>query len=50
MTSGYDELRAGECTGCRVTEDKSGYWTPQLYFQDDETHEYIEVPAYTLLA
>ncbi|KAF2140371.1 uncharacterized protein K452DRAFT_230488 [Aplosporella prunicola CBS 121167] len=27
------ELRNGDCTSCQVTQDKSAYWTPPLYFQ-----------------
>jgi len=25
----------GECTSCGVTQDKSSYWAPALYFQHD---------------
>lgn len=32
-SSGYDELMAGDCTSCEVSQDKSAYWTPALYFQ-----------------
>ncbi|KAF8243576.1 hypothetical protein K440DRAFT_656164 [Wilcoxina mikolae CBS 423.85] len=28
-----DELRASDCTSCKVTEDKSGYWAPNLYWE-----------------
>ena len=29
----YDDLRNASCTSCTVTEDKSSYWHPELYFQ-----------------
>jgi hypothetical protein len=34
IDAGYDELMAGSCTSCQVTQDKSSYWTAALYFQD----------------
>ena len=34
IDAGFDELIAGSCTSCQVTQDKSSYWTPALYFQD----------------
>lgn len=33
MTADYDSLTSSPCTSCGVTEDKSAYWTPPLYFQ-----------------
>ncbi|KAI0485076.1 hypothetical protein GGR56DRAFT_681157 [Xylariaceae sp. FL0804] len=33
MTSTYDELQTSGCTSCEVQDDKSAYWTPQLYYQ-----------------
>lgn len=30
----FDQLRASNCTTCAVQEDKSLYWTPQLYYVD----------------
>lgn len=33
MDATYDDLTAeGACTSCAVTQDKSAYWTPALYF------------------
>jgi hypothetical protein len=33
MDSTYEDLTAeGACTSCAVTQDKSAYWTPALYF------------------
>jgi hypothetical protein len=32
-TSTSADLLAGECTSCQVSQDKSAYWTPALYFQ-----------------
>lgn len=43
ISSLFDDLAAGDCTSCRVTQDKSAYWHPQLYFKDDNTGEYEEV-------
>lgn len=43
-TSGTSELVTGNCTSCRVTQDKSAYWHPALYFQDASTQEYELVP------
>lgn len=43
-TSGTSELLTGNCTSCRVTQDKSAYWHPALYFQDASTQEYELVP------
>ncbi|KEY63964.1 hypothetical protein S7711_08689 [Stachybotrys chartarum IBT 7711] len=40
LTSSFDELAGGDCTSCRVTQDKSVYWHPALYFQDADTGEY----------
>ena len=42
-SSFFNDLAAGDCTSCRVTQDKSAYWHPQLYFKDDTTGEYEEV-------
>ncbi|KAH8733819.1 hypothetical protein BGZ61DRAFT_474462 [Ilyonectria robusta] len=35
-----ESLQNGDCTSCRVTEDKSAYWHPSLYFQDSDTGEF----------
>ncbi|EEU44838.1 uncharacterized protein NECHADRAFT_3481, partial [Fusarium vanettenii 77-13-4] len=43
-TSSTDELLNGDCTSCRVTQDKSSYWHPAMYFQDGETGEFEIVP------
>lgn len=32
-----DELLDADCTSCRVTQDKSAYWTPAMYFKDSST-------------
>lgn len=34
-TTPYD-LNSSDCTSCIVTQDKSSYWTPSLYFQSDD--------------
>jgi hypothetical protein len=31
---------AGQCTSCQVSQDKSGYWTPAVYFQNAATGEF----------
>ncbi|CAI4210508.1 unnamed protein product [Parascedosporium putredinis] len=43
LTSGFDQLAGGDCTSCRVKQDKSAYWHPQLYFKDAATGEFEEV-------
>ncbi|KAF2685079.1 hypothetical protein K458DRAFT_20051 [Lentithecium fluviatile CBS 122367] len=35
MDTTYDDLRASNCTSCRVVDDKSAYWTPALMFQHE---------------
>ncbi|PQE17450.1 WSC domain-containing protein [Rutstroemia sp. NJR-2017a WRK4] len=34
------ELLAGNCTTCGVSQDKSAYWTPPLYFKDASTGKF----------
>ncbi|KAI9647742.1 hypothetical protein NHQ30_004128 [Ciborinia camelliae] len=36
----YDSLLAGECTSCQVSQDKSAYWTPSLYFKNAATGKF----------
>ena len=37
-----NDLLNAECTSCQIAQDKSAYWTPQLYFQDaDGTFELV---------
>lgn len=43
MTSTIDELLGGDCTSCGVTQDKSAYWTPPMYFKDASTGEFTLV-------
>ncbi|OAA80561.1 WSC domain-containing protein [Akanthomyces lecanii RCEF 1005] len=33
-------LKGGDCTSCRVTQDKSAYWSPALYFEDKDTGKF----------
>jgi len=42
-TSNYNDLIAADCTTCQVTEDKSAYWAPGLYFHSNEG-SYTAVP------
>jgi len=38
----YDDVMAGDCTSCAVTQDKSAYWTPAMYFKhSDGTFELV---------
>ncbi|EFQ34211.1 hypothetical protein CGRA01v4_03966 [Colletotrichum graminicola] len=39
-TANYGDLVAGDCTSCAVTQDRSAYWHPALYFQDASTNEF----------
>ncbi|KAF8652283.1 hypothetical protein AX16_004472 [Volvariella volvacea WC 439] len=39
----FDSLRASRCTNCVVTQDKSAYWFPKLYFRDPRTGQYEPV-------
>ena len=39
-TATYDDLTASNCTSCMVTQDKSSYWQPSLYFFDTTTSQY----------
>ena len=33
IDASHADLVAGSCTSCQVSQDKSSYWTPALYFQ-----------------
>ncbi|KAF9779950.1 hypothetical protein IL306_000936 [Fusarium sp. DS 682] len=33
IDSTFDSLQASRCTSCEVQDDKSAYWTPQLFYQ-----------------
>jgi hypothetical protein len=33
ISASYNDLIGGSCTSCQVSQDKSAYWTPALYFQ-----------------
>ena len=35
-SSTLDDLLNSKCTSCKIKQDKSNYWTPQLYFQDTD--------------
>ncbi|OOO11807.1 protein of unknown function DUF1996-containing protein [Aspergillus oryzae] len=35
MTADMDSLRDSSCTSCAVTQDKSAYWHPALYFMHE---------------
>jgi len=40
QTSLTKDLLAGSCTSCQVSQDKSAYWHPALYFEDASTGQY----------
>ncbi|KAH7276186.1 hypothetical protein B0J15DRAFT_476657 [Fusarium solani] len=33
VSATYDDLQASRCSSCEVQDDKSAYWTPQLFYQ-----------------
>ncbi len=33
LSSTYETLLAAPCTSCEIKQDKSAYWTPQLYYK-----------------
>lgn len=35
-----EQLLDADCTSCRVTQDKSAYWHPSLYFEDSGTGKF----------
>ncbi|KIW78442.1 hypothetical protein Z517_08278 [Fonsecaea pedrosoi CBS 271.37] len=43
--STFDSLQTSTCSTCEVQEDKSAYWTPQLYFAH-ANGSFEEVPNY----
>src|SRR3954468_23705173 len=45
----YEKLRNATCTTAFVTEDKSNYWVPRLYYHDPKNGSYINVPNGGLL-
>lgn len=36
ISSTYDDLMNGDCTSCQVTQDKSVYWHPSVYFKGED--------------
>ncbi|KAI0851543.1 hypothetical protein F5Y00DRAFT_12222 [Daldinia vernicosa] len=44
LSATYDDLIQANCSSCAVKQDKSAYWTPALYFQDNETNTFEIVP------
>ncbi|GAB1314204.1 hypothetical protein MFIFM68171_04414 [Madurella fahalii] len=41
--STYEDLANADCTSCAVVEDKSAYWTPNLYFKHaNGTYEAVQ--------
>ncbi|KAI0880342.1 WSC-domain-containing protein [Annulohypoxylon maeteangense] len=33
LSNTYEELLESRCTSCEIQDDKSAYWTPQLYYE-----------------
>ncbi|KAI0245872.1 hypothetical protein BJV78DRAFT_1287032 [Lactifluus subvellereus] len=33
LTTTFDDLRNSDCTTCKVKDDKSAYWVPELFYQ-----------------
>ena len=44
VSTDVEKLLASKCTSCTIKEDKSAYWTPQLYFFDKGTSQFEMVP------
>ena len=45
----YDDLQASQCTQCEVQADKSGYWTPQLFYEhSDGMYEEVDSQILTV--
>ncbi|EYE98561.1 DUF1996 domain-containing protein [Aspergillus ruber CBS 135680] len=43
MDADSDTLKSSDCTSCAVTQDKSAYWTPALYFMHENgTSQIVE--------
>lgn len=41
-SSTYEDVTGADCTSCAVTQDKSVYWTPAMYFKhEDGTFELV---------
>lgn len=48
LDSDAADLRGANCTSCAVTQDKSGYWQPVLYFEHENgTLEYVGIKGDT---
>ncbi|KAI1084815.1 WSC-domain-containing protein [Whalleya microplaca] len=43
LSNTYDDLFASQCTSCEIQDDKSAYWTPQLYYQY-ANGSFVDVP------
>jgi hypothetical protein len=43
ISSTYTSLQEAYCTSCEIQKDKSGYWTPQMYYKH-RNGSYEEVP------
>ncbi|PBP27812.1 hypothetical protein BUE80_DR001264 [Diplocarpon rosae] len=41
INAGYKDLIDAKCTSCQVTQDKSVYWHPSLYFQGADGKYYL---------
>ncbi|RYP35785.1 hypothetical protein DL766_002345 [Monosporascus sp. MC13-8B] len=46
LTIDGDQLLSSSCTNSKVTNDKSNYWVPQIWFHSPETGKFKQVPLY----
>ncbi|KAI9818427.1 MAG: hypothetical protein M1827_000486 [Pycnora praestabilis] len=49
FNSTYETMQEASCTSCEISKDKSGYWTPLLYYEHkDGTFEEVAAPGMTV--
>jgi hypothetical protein len=44
FTTSYEQQRASACTSCPVKQDLSAYWTPKLYWMNEDGTQFEDVP------
>jgi hypothetical protein len=43
LDSTVEELLQSNCTSCSITQDKSAYWAPRMYFHHaNDTYELVQ--------
>ena len=40
----YEQLRESACSSCPVKQDLSAYWTPKLYWTNEDYTQFVDVP------